>query len=304
MTNEARSGSPFQPKRWFLGDDDLVRPFWRAVFFLMLAFVLLTLVSGALRGTGLRPPPGLRILLGSLLASAGLLLESWFLLALLDRRSFRSLGLWPYRGWSREFLLGAALGAVLILCVVGTLAATRTITQWTAAPNLLQSLGGFSAVAGTLLVAASFEEILFRGYAFQRLVDSIGRIGAIAIFSGFFGAVHLNNPGATPLSTANTVLAGILLAVAYLKTRALWLPIGLHWAWNFLMGAVLGLPVSGFPIAPSLLIAESSGPAWWSGGAYGPEGGLVLTVFCTGAIVWLARTRKISPSPAMEDVLR
>ena len=304
MTHEVQPSPRFSPRTWFLGENDLVRPFWRAILFLMLAFVLLTLVSGALRGTGPRPTPGLRLLLGSLIASGGLLLESWFLLALLDRRSFRTLGLWPYRDWSREFLIGAAIGTALILGVVGTLFATRSITHWTAAPNLAQTLGGTAGVAGALLVAASFEEILFRGYAFQRLVDSIGPAGAIAVLAALFGAGHLGNPGATPLSTANTVLAGILLAVAYLKTRALWLPIGLHWAWNFLMGPMLGLPVSGFRIAPSLLHAEFSGPAWWSGGAYGPEGGLVLTVICIGAIAWLARTRKISPSPAMEEVLR
>jgi len=86
-----------------------------------------------------------------------------------------------------------------------------------------------------MLLAAVFEEVAFRGYAFQRMVDAAGPIVAAAVFSGLFGALHLSNPSATPLSTANTALAGVLFSLAYLKTRGLWLPIGLHWAWNFTM---------------------------------------------------------------------
>jgi len=118
-----------------------------------------------------------------------------------------------------------------------------------------------------------------------------------------FGFAHLGNPSATPLSTANTVLAGVLLAAAYLKTRALWLPIGLHWAWNFLMGPVLGLPVSGYRLG-GLPGARVSGPEWLTGGTYGPEGSVVLTVVCAVATVWLWRSRSVAPSTAMQQALQ
>ena len=159
-------------------------------------------------------------------------------------------------------------------------------------------------VAALLLFAAANEELLFRGYAFQRLAASVGALWAVLITSALFGAGHLLNPSATPLSTANTVLAGVLLSLAYLKTRALWLPIGLHWAWNFTMGPILGLPVSGLNISPTLFRSEAAGPTWLAGGVYGPEGGLILTLVCLAATLWLARSRKIAPSPAMKEVLK
>src|SRR2546430_16785770 len=109
---------------------------------------------------------------------------------------------------------------------------------------------------------------------------------------------------ATPLSTANTTLAGVLFSLAYLKTRGLWLPIGLHWAWNFTMGPILSLPVSGMRFGPTLLRSQLTGAKWLTGGAYGPEGGAVTTVVCVAAIFWLARTQRFAPSPAMEEALK
>jgi len=115
---------------------------------------------------------------------------------------------------------------------------------------------------------------------------------------------HLGNPGSTALGTANTVLAGILLAVAYLKTKGLWLPTGLHWAWNYFLGPIFALPVSGGKFEPSLLQVAVSGPQWLTGGNYGPEASIVLTIVCTVAIVGLWKAPWISPSPAMQDVLK
>ena len=94
------------------------------------------------------------------------------------------------------------------------------------------------------------------------------------------------------------------MAVAYLKTRGLWLPIGLHWAWNFMMGPVGSLPVSGFHIGPGLAVAETSGPDWLSGGAYGPEGSVILTAVCVAGTIWLARTKSVACSPAMAEALQ
>ena len=91
-----------------------------------------------------------------------------------------------------------------------------------------------------MLVAGSLaEELMFRGYPFQRLVEAIGAGGAIVVFSVLFGVVHLMNPGANPWGLLNTVVIGVVLSVAYLRTRALWLPWGIHFAWNATLG--LGL---------------------------------------------------------------
>jgi hypothetical protein len=154
------------------------------------------------------------------------------------------------------------------------------------------------------LVAAAMEEILFRGYGFQRLVEAVGAVGAVALMSAFFGFMHIENPSATILSTVNTVLAGVLFSVAYLRTRALWLPIATHWAWNFFQGQVFSLPVSGIRVPRPLFEVRIPGPSWLTGGAYGPEGGLVVTAVALAGILWLARTRHLAPSPAMREVLQ
>lgn len=291
-------------QRVFLSTDGSVRPIFRSLLFVLLGVAL----SLSLRDIVLRLGRNLSegILLGVLSSLLDLvwLLATWFFLRLFDRRSFRALGLWFYRGWGRELALGVGFGGGLILVVVGLLVATRGISYEGFRGGGVHTLLGILGNGGVLALAAAYEEIAFRGYAFQRLVDAIGPLSAVAICSALFGALHLMNPAATPFSTANTALAGVLLAVAYLKTRALWLPIGLHWAWNFTMGPVLSLPVSGVWFRPTLLAAKFTGSEWLTGALYGPEGGAVVTVACVLAIIWLARRSHLTPSPAMEEVLK
>jgi len=303
----------------FTGLDGKLRPIWRAILYAVAGMVVLfaatllvvvlfeAFAPGTMRGMGsaeamiARPAS---VTLVYVMGNAGLLLLAWLFLHLFDRRSFRALGFWFYPGWGREVLAGAGIGLGLIVVGVLSAVALRATLFHGASEMHPAVLGGVFKIAVLLLFAAANEEFLFRGYAFQRLVDSVGAIWAVGITSVLFGVAHLFNPSPTPLSTANTALAGVLLSLAYLKTRALWLPTGLHWAWNFTMGPVLGLPVSGLNIKPTLLRAESTGPAWLTGGAYGPEGGIVMTVVCVAVVIWLARTRAVAPSPAMQEVLK
>jgi len=291
------------PRQWVVGTDKLVRPIWRAVLFVVFGFAFIVLVSGAIDGIGQGWPHRARLAAYHSALIAMLLLETWFLLSVFDRRSFRTVGLWFFPGWGRQLLLGTGIGAGLIVAVVGVLVAGQAVAYRGLAVDASGALVRLVAAAGILLLAAAFEEIAFRGYGFQRLVDSVGPVAAVAIFSALFGFGHLGNPSATPLSTANTLLAGVLLSLAYLKTRALWLPIGLHWAWNFFLGAIFSLPVSGFRLVPPLLVVQLTGPPWLNGGAYGPEGSVVLTLACVGAIGWVARIKRISASAAMDEVL-
>lgn len=281
-----------------------VRPAWRAMLFLGLGFVLLALVGGALDGLGLERGSALRTVVAYAAACLLLLLETWFLLVVFDRRSFRTLGLWFYPGWAGEGLRGAALGGGLVVGVVGLAVVFRGIGYQGILPEAAQALAGVPRVAGVVLLAAAFEELAFRGYAFQRLVEGLGEWGGVAVFSVLFGMVHLGNPAATPFTAANTILAGALLSVAYLKTRALWMPLGLHFAWNFLMGPILSLPVSGVSIGQPIFAVKVGEPGWLSGGAYGPEGSVVLTVVCGLAIAALARSRRFAPSSAMARLIK
>jgi len=295
-----------RPHGWFIGAGGLLRPIWRSVLFLILALLLLQLVIAAAHSItrgwpGAAGPAPYYVYIA---LNAALLLETWFLLSVFDRRSFRAAGLWCYFGSGRELLAGAGIGAGLMAAVIGVMAGTHVAVYHglaAAGPRATVQLAGLAAL---LFLAAAFEEIAFRGYGFQRLVDSLGPLGAVAVFSALFGIVHLRNPSATPLSTANTILSGVLLSAAYLKTRALWLPIGLHWAWNFFQGPIFAMPVSGLTPGTPLLRVAVSGPTWLTGGDYGPEGSVVLTVWCVVATVWLACTQRISVSEAMREVLK
>jgi membrane protease YdiL (CAAX protease family) len=302
MNSFTEPEQPRGPAGFLLGSDGLLRPLWRALGFAGVAYFSVSLLG--LLYVGLAGPvQGLPGIPYYLILTAVLLLESWVFILAADERNFRTLGLWFYSGWWREALGGIGIGLLLISIVVGVTAATHTVqfagwgrvglTVW------LHLLG----TAVGLAIAAALEELLFRGYGFQRLIDAIGSWGAVAVSSIVFGLAHLQNPSVTVLSTVNTALSGAVLSVAYLKTRGLWLPIGLHWAWNFCMGPVFSFPVSGLRIEPVMLHIAIGGPAWLTGGEYGPEGGVVLTVAAVGAIVWLALDTRIGVSPEMQEAL-
>jgi len=111
----------------------------------------------------------------------------------------------------------------------------------------------------------------------------------------------LRNPFQNWISTLNTALVGVLLAICYLRTRALWLPLGIHFAWNFVQGYVLGFPVSGIALQHSIFQAKIIGPAYLTGGAYGPEGSILsLGVIAAGTIYFFV-SRRIYPSREMQD---
>jgi hypothetical protein len=130
--------------------------------------------------------------------------------------------------------------------------------------------------------------MMFRGYPVQRLEEAIGPVGAIAVFSLLFALVHLSNPGASPLGLANTVLIGIVLAIAYLRTRALWLPWGIHFGWNLSLGLLFGLPVSGLRLFNVLIHTSVKGPRWLTGGSYGLEASApgVFAVVVGLLVIW------------------
>jgi membrane protease YdiL (CAAX protease family) len=297
-------GGPQQQSTFFLDPRGRLRPGLRALFFLLPGFVIFVLLHALIYGVLIHRTSFLTALtISRSLITLVLLLLSWAYLRGMDGRSFRALGLWFYRGWGRELFRGCALGFAMMALTVAALVAGRGVHYLGFNHGAAQLSLILLRTLALFLVGAAAEEVLFRGYGFQRLVDSIGAIGAVTVMSTFFGAVHIGNGSATALSTANTVLAGVILSLAYLRTRALWLPIGLHWAWNFFQGEIFSLPVSGIPFAKPLLRAVAVGPAWFTGGDYGPEGGLAVTVVALAGILWLARTRRLAPSPAMQEVL-
>jgi membrane protease YdiL (CAAX protease family) len=281
--------------RWenvFLADDRL-RPIWR--FFLSLPTIFLALfVAGQVQYFifGRQPFP-LNLLGMTLLTFPALLAAFKLLTGVFDGRPLRTVGLAFCGRWLRELGLGLLIGAVMILLVAaleGILGVVR-FTPGGVPPARLWHWAGGVLLFG--FVAATNEELIFRGYPFQRLVEVVGPIIAVGLCSALFGIVHLGNPHHTWISTLNTALVGIPLAVAYLRTRLLWLPIGIHFAWNFVQGFFLGMPVSGVQLPSPLLRAEVSANPLLTGGSYGPEASLLTTAVVILAAGYLGFARSI-----------
>lgn len=207
-----------------------------------------------------------------------------------QREPLNAMGLVRRQGWTREFGLGVALGwGGMLACVLPiALFGGLVVTVW----NSPRQFGLLLLNIAVLAIAALGEEVAFRGYPFQRLIEAIGPTTATILMAVFFGLIHLRNPGATSASTLVTVLSGVLLATAYLQTRALWLPWGFHFGWNAVMAILFGLPVSGLSFS-AVVESNSTGPRWLTGGSYGPEGSLTaVVVLVVGLIVLMRITRE------------
>jgi CAAX protease family protein len=229
---------------------------------------------------------------GSILISS--LLIGWGCGALLEELPFRALGCTRHQGWLKNFLIGSVLGAAALFLAALLTTLTRGI-RFSFDPAGARVIGETLFVSILIfLFAAAAEEMLFRGYVLQTLTRAnIAWLGVL-LTSVPFAAAHLKNPNAVAGFTfINTALAGLWLAVAYLRTRSLWLPFGLHWSWNWAQASLLGLPVSGIDrIAPApLLKAINAGPDWLTGGAYGIEGGAACTIalLLSTIVIWRAK---------------
>jgi uncharacterized protein len=192
-----------------------------------------------------------------------------------ERGRLSDLGLQWTESSKREILIGfAAASAAAIVILTGPLAAR--FATFERAPGVDHPWASFLFVSLVLLFGAAGEEMLFHGYAFQLLVRSIGAFATILPVSILFGFEHLRNPNATLLGAANTTLWGVLLGFAYWRTGSLWLPIGLHFGWNFTL-PLFGENVSGFTMGVTGYSLHWRTGDLWSGGAYGPEASILTT---------------------------
>jgi len=207
-------------------------------------------------------------------------------LCVLDGESFGALGLGFHSKWFRQALAGMAWGAA----VISATALLLSLLHAAAFPSFAGgSLPHLALLVSFLFLAAAFEELTFRGYALQRIAQVCGPVAAACLSSALFGFAHYGNPQASLLSTLNTALAGVLLAVARLRSRALWMPIGLHFAWNLFLGPVFSFPVSGYAFGAGKSHLPYAVPPWLSGGTYGPEGSVALTGILAAAILLFLR---------------
>lgn len=214
----------------------------------------------------------------------------------------RAMGLVRREGWRREIALGAAMGwGGIVACVLPIALAGGLYVSWNWSWHNFELL--FVDLA-TLAAAAVAEEVAFRGYPFQRLIDATGPITATVVAAFVFGLLHLGNPDVSAASTLTTVLAGWLLALAYLRTRALWVCIGFHFAWNATMGVLFGLPVSGLTHYSPLIRTYAWGPIWLTGDGYGPEGSAIaILVLLAMLVVMMLATRGLKYRWAIPEIV-
>ena len=196
----------------------------------------------------------------------------------IDKRSFISLGL----KLDKLTVIDIFIGIVITFFMMGFIYLIQLELGWLTFKGFAWQVDDMPTVLGGtlgMLVVFIFvgwnEELLSRGYHLQTLASGLNLFWGVLISSTVFGILHLSNPNATWGSAVGILFAGLFLAYGYLTTKQLWLPIGLHIGWNFFEGVIFGFPVSGLDIY-RLTRITITGPELWTGGAFGPEAGLVV----------------------------
>jgi uncharacterized protein len=240
-------------------------------------------------------------LIGSGASLLGVLLSVWLAGRYLDRRPFTDFGFHLNGRWWLDLLFGMALGALLMTGVF----LIQLSLGWVTVTGVLESsLPDAPFWLATLIPVAVFlcvgfyEELLSRGYQLRNAAEGlnlpgVGPRGAVllawVLSSAFFGYLHAANPNATLLSTINVALAGLMLGCGYVLTGELAIPIGLHVTWNFFQGTVFGFPVSGLRFGGATFLSlDQGGPDLWTGGRFGPEGGLLAPVAMVAGVFLIA----------------
>jgi membrane protease YdiL (CAAX protease family) len=287
-----------------------LRPTWRAVFYTLamilgsfalqipLVFVLIALVllgiidQASLMDLAASQP---LLVLGTLINLLLILPLTYLFRRFLDGDTVLSLGLARAAGWLRDMVAGLLLGTVLI----GAIFAVEWAMGWLTVEGFRWQVQSPLLVVVNLLIylllmvaVAFYEELAYRGYILQNLNADWAVFVAVVASSLVFGLFHGLNPNVTWLALLNIFLAGVVLAACYLVTRSLWLPMAFHFSWNVVQGAIFSYPVSGLP-AEGLLLTSTVGNPLLTGGAFGPEGGLLSTVaLCLALLLlWACRRR-------------
>lgn len=273
--------TPTRPvlERIFLSPDERrLRAGWR-----LLAQTLLMIVLSVLAGFVilLFLPPGEAsnsLLIGQVVQLFVFTGSIFLARRFLDRRSIVSLGLKV----DRRTLVDVLAGILITFIMMGAIYLAMVALGWSTFEAFAwQSESAAGVLMNTAAVLVVFilvgwnEELLSRGYHLQTLASGLNLTWGVIISSAVFGILHIFNPNATWVSVVGIFFAGLFLAFGYVRTKQLWLSIGLHIGWNFFEGTVFGFPVSGLDIY-RILRHQVTGPELWTGGAFGPEAGLIV----------------------------
>ncbi|QEC52922.1 hypothetical protein EDD80_105129 [Anseongella ginsenosidimutans] len=237
------------------------------------------------------------LLLMQLASMIGLMLTLFFFSKLPPKKDYISLGL-TGEHVLKDIGLGALAGTIIILLAFLVLWITGTVSS-------LELNEAFSARElllwfGIYLIVAFVEEVMFRGYFLNVFMERYTPFAAVLMSSLFFAFMHLLNPSFGWLGFLNIALAGVLMGLLFFYRGNIWLPVGLHFGWNFVQGTVLGFNVSGID-AENILSLQLKGSELISGGEFGLEGSLVTTLVCLCAIILLYFSGKLVFQPLEFD---
>lgn len=295
----------------FINFTGRLRSGWRLLVFLLVFGASLFLIGTALRIAyavvmQIVPNPRLGSYLENILfrltVLAASLIAAFICTRWLEGLPWRAIGLSLHEGWLRDFLIGSAIGIASLALATAIATAGGGLTFSIFRGTVTQVVKTLILSAVLFVFAALAEEALCRGYPLQTMTRA-GLAGlGVLITSVAFAALHIDNPSfSAGVPLLNLVLAGVWFGIAYLRTRSLWFPLGIHWAWNWALGSLFGLPVSGVTsIAPyPLLQGTDLGPAWLTGGSFGIEGGIACTVALILSTIFIWRTKLLSATEEM-----
>lgn len=227
----------------------------------------------------------------------------WAWLWLFERRPLWTIGL-EGKGWLVKYLRGAFLGVLMITVVVGLSMALGYVDLEGSGIAIMVSLSGSLLVLVGWIVQGAAEEVLFQGFLFPILGSRYGLVLGLSVSSILFALLHVFNANLSVLAVLNLILFGAFAAFYAIKEGGLWGVFGLHSLWNWAQGNLFGMEVSGIPSRlDAIFELKETGPDWLTGGAFGPEGGIIVTlVLLAGiAILWLAKPhRQEEPSAGGE----
>lgn len=202
----------------------------------------------------------------------------FFFRTVIDRKSFISIG-FEGNDFLKNGVMGLCLG-IFLVCAGSLVMYLIGVVEWI---DITGNLSPLLFSAGTLMMVAVGEEVVFRGYILRNLMKSCNRWIALVISAAIFTIVHASNPDVAILALVNTFFGGLLTGITFLYTRSLWLPVFFHFSWNYIQGPVLGFDVSGIKFN-TFLVLETKGDALFSGGEYGFEGSVVCCALLALAI--------------------
>jgi membrane protease YdiL (CAAX protease family) len=267
------------PNPFWNASEHRLRALWRLVIFAILVIILGILISRLFDRVQFNGSP--------LIALITIVFSTWIAGKLLDRRKFSDFGFHFSGHWWVDFAFGLALGAILlsIIFLVELAFGWITVTGFLHSSNsTMPFITGLLETIVLFLCVGIYEELFSRGYLLRNLAEGFNfsflksrfaLLIALLISSGVFGVLHAANPNASLISTLNLIVAGVFLAFGYILTGELAIPIGLHITWNFFEGNVFGFPVSGTTPLITFINIDQKGPTLLTGGAFGPEAGII-----------------------------